>query len=40
MSNIYNQYYKKYIKFMILMKLSQYIVKMWTNRTLGLNTNF
>jgi len=25
---------------MILMKLSQNIVKMWTNRPLGLNTNF
>jgi len=40
---IYNYYdicYEKLIKLLISMKLSQYLVKMWTNRPLGLNTNF
>jgi len=40
MCEIYDQYYKKYIKLNIPMKLSQYLIKMWTNRPLGLNTNF
>ena len=38
--DIYNQNYKKLIKLIISMKLSQFFVKMWTNRPLGLNTNF
>ena len=44
---IYDQYYKKNIKKPISMKLSQYFIKLsqyfiklWTNRPLGLNTNF
>jgi len=38
--NIYNHFYKNYIIFIISMKISQYLAKMWTNRPLGLNTNF
>jgi len=37
---LYIKYYKKYIKLHNSMKLSQNIVKLWTNRPLGLNTNF
>jgi len=40
MCDIYNQSWNKFIKFIISMKLSQFFVKMWTNRSLGLNTNF
>jgi len=38
--DFYNQNYKKSTKYENSMKLFQYLLKMWTNRPLGLNTNF
>ncbi len=38
--DFYNIFYKIFIKILNLLKKLQVFLKMWTNRPLGLNTNF